>query len=126
MWNSDKSVREASRKCLRTIISNRPVRVLKKDAVKKFDNKIKNLKNNAKTVNKLQKNIIKRKILKLKVIKGGSKFVRSYVNKCNDKISKMKADIEKSPAKKAVLTKKINTLRKKMMVCRRFKNSKAI
>jgi hypothetical protein len=83
MWNSDKSVRQESRRCFRPVVTRRPVNVIRKSIVRKYGTKIANLKKSVKTANKTQRKVIRRKILKFRIIRGGTRYVNRYVRRCN-------------------------------------------
>jgi hypothetical protein len=61
-------------------------RVVRKSAVKKYVRRIGVFKKQLKTAPKQQKKVIRRKILRFRVIKGGNRFVRRYVRRCNFRI----------------------------------------
>jgi hypothetical protein len=60
-----------------------------------------------KTATGPKKLIIRRKILKSRVIKGGKRFVTTYINRCHSRINRWREQIKKNPAQSAILTKKI-------------------
>jgi Fe2+ transport system protein B len=72
-------------------------KVIKNSALKKYNKKIKKLEKKVKSVPKKDRRLLKRKILKYKVIKGGNKFFKAYKRNCNQRIERLKAQMKKNP-----------------------------
>jgi hypothetical protein len=102
-------VRRIRRRVIRKI--NKPVvrsTVKSTKGVRKVKNKIQVLKNKLIKATPAQQKVIRHKIFKWKVVKGGRNFVKNYSRRCQGRIAWYRQQIIKNPAQKAVYTRKID------------------
>jgi hypothetical protein len=106
---------------VRRVIKKRvPKVVIRRRAVIRYTNKINNLKKQVKTAKGPQKRVIRRRILKNRIIKGGRRYVTKYTRRCRGRIAWYRTQIKKNPAKKAVFIRRINRYNTKIIRCKRI------
>jgi hypothetical protein len=122
-----KSVRRIRRRSVtRTIRKTVPKTRKSRNAVRRYNFKIRNLNKQAKKAKGSKRVAIKRKILRYKVIRGGRKYVTSYVNKCRFRITRYRTLIIKNPTRKAFYLKRISGNQRRIRRCRGYWRRPAI
>jgi hypothetical protein len=121
------SVRKIRRTSVTRTIRKRVAKVRKnKSAIRSYNIKIRNLKNQARRVKGQKRATLKRNIMRLKVIRGGSRYVTSYVNRCRFLITRYRTQMIKYPAKKTIYLRRIAQKERGIKLCRGYWRRPAI
>jgi hypothetical protein len=92
------TVRRSRKIYRKPVIRKRIVHKPKKVVVRKYAKKINNLKKIVKKSTGPKKRLIRRKILRFRIIKGGRSYVRRYLRRCSIRIRRWRSQIKKNPA----------------------------